>query len=91
MAADIQSMYQADVLRCDRTLQAPPLQGHPSCAALHGVPLPGMLCAEGAVLSPVAMQLLRGDLVQGPASRPLSSPLCFTGWDALAEHNSISR
>ncbi|CAK0786562.1 hypothetical protein CVIRNUC_009775 [Coccomyxa viridis] len=41
-------------------LQAPPLQGHPSCAALHGVPLPGMLCAEGAVLSPVAMQLLRG-------------------------------
>ena len=75
---------------CDRTLQAPPLQGHPSCAALHGAPLPGMLCAEGAVLSPVAMQLLIGDLSQDSAVAALSSILCFTGWRALAEHNSTS-
>ena len=50
------------MLECDSTLQAPPLQGRPSHAALHAEPPPGMLCAEGAVLSPVAMQLLKGEL-----------------------------
>ena len=46
-----QCRHHAEMLTGDCTLQAAPLQGHPSCAALHGVPLPGMLCAEGAVLS----------------------------------------
>ena len=60
--ADILRRQHAEVLECVDALQAPPLQGHPSFAALHAVPLLGMLCAEGAVLSPVAMQLLPGEL-----------------------------
>ena len=83
-----QCRHHAEMLTGDCTLQAAPLQGHPSCAALHGVPLPGMLCAEGAVLSPVAMQLLRGDLSQGLCFSicPSSSALRFTGEHHLAEH-----